>query len=385
MNYEDRVRELEGELPESVLDKLLNKLQEVEPSEDKTEEIIENTKQNYHDSKYEPGEAIGVVAAQSISEPATQMTMRTYHVAGSAQGVEITQGLPRLIEIVDARKTISTPSMDIYIEDEYQTEEEVKRIANEIRQTKLQDLIEESTLDLMNLNIEMQLDETAVEDIGMEPEGVAEAAGKRKRKYDVELEGTTLKIIPSDDDISIRGLQKMKNKAMDRHIKGIKKVPQAVLIEEDGEWRIQTLGSNLKKVLKIEGVDKTRTVSADPREMEKVFGIEACRNTILKEANKTIQEQGLDVDIRHIMLVADTMTVDGEIKAIGRYGVAGEKGSVLARASFEVTVRHLTDAAINGEVDDLSSTVENVMLNQVIPVGTGKFDLVYDPKAANEE
>lgn len=385
MDYEKRVNKLDAELPEKVLDRLLQKLKKLEPSKKEAEKIIENTKQNYEDSKYEPGEAVGVIAAQSIAEPATQMTMRTYHVAGAAQGVEITQGLPRLIEIVDARKTISTPSMDIYIKDDYQSEEEVKRIANEIRQTKLRDLVDESTLDLLNLNIEVVLDEAAVEDIGMTVEEVAEAAGKRKRKYDVEQEGNLLKIIPSDDDATIRDLQKMKNKVMDRHIKGIKKVPQAVLIEESGNWRIQTLGTNLKKVLKIEGVDKTRTVSADPREMESVFGIEACRNTVLKEAKKTIQEQGLDVDIRHIMLVADTMTVDGEIKAIGRYGVAGEKGSVLARASFEVTVRHLTDAAINGEVDELTSTVENIMLNQVMPVGTGKFDLVYDiEKAGNE-
>ncbi len=93
----------------------------------------------------------------------------------------------------------------------------------------------------------------------------------------------------------------------------------------------------------------------------------------------TLKEGGLDVDIRHIILVADMMTADGNIKAIGRYGVAGAKGSVLARANFEETIKHLTRAAVSAEVDRLESIIENIMINQVAPVGTGMFDLVFKP------
>ena len=92
-----------------------------------------------------------------------------------------------------------------------------------------------------------------------------------------------------------------------------------------------------------------------------------------------MREQGLDVDIRHIMLVSDVMTVDGDIKAIGRYGIAGMKGSVLARANFEETIKHLTKAAVTAEEDKLESIVENVMINQVVPAGTGMFDLIFKP------
>ncbi|MFP4633644.1 MAG: DNA-directed RNA polymerase subunit A'' [Candidatus Aenigmatarchaeota archaeon] len=379
MDYEEKVKELEGELPKTVRSKLLEKMEEEELNKTEVEELIERTKESYREMRYDPGEPIGVVAAQSISEPATQMTMRTYHVAGAAGGVEITQGLPRLIEVVDARKTIKTPSMDIYLEEDYQTEEGAREVAGRVRETKLKDLISEDRIDLLNLVIEVEVNKGSLEDIGMETEEIVNKLNKGRGKYEVEAEDNLLKVVPKDDDISVRDLQKMKNKILDKHLKGIKKIPQAVVSEEEGEWKIQTLGTNLKKVLKVEGVDPTRTVSADPREMEKVFGIEASRKTILKEAHKTIQEQGLDVDIRHIMLVADTMTVDGEIKAIGRYGVAGEKGSVLARASFEVTVRHLTEASIKGEVDELNSTVENVIINQTVPVGTGMYDVVYEP------
>ena len=93
-----------------------------------------------------------------------------------------------------------------------------------------------------------------------------------------------------------------------------------------------------------------------------------------------MEEGGLDVDVRHVLLVADMMTSTGTIKAIGRYGIAGAKGSVLARANFEETMKHLTKAAISAEVDNLDSIIENVMINQVVPVGTGMFDLVFKPK-----
>ncbi|MCK4714288.1 MAG: DNA-directed RNA polymerase subunit A'', partial [Candidatus Aenigmarchaeota archaeon] len=77
-----------------------------------------------------------------------------------------------------------------------------------------------------------------------------------------------------------------------------------------------------------------------------------------------------------IMLVADTMTLDGGIRGITRYGISGDKASVLARASFEVPLKHLFNAAVHNEVDNLSSVIENVMINQPIPIGTGLLKLV---------
>lgn len=379
MDYKKKVEKLEEDLPKKVRDRLLEKMEEEEMTESEADELIENTKKSYKSCRFEPGEAIGVVAAQSISEPATQMTMRTYHVAGSAQGVEITQGLPRLIEVVDARKTIKTPSTDVYLKEDYQNEEKAREVANKIKETKLVDVVSEDRIDLLNLLVEVDVDKKSIDDIDMDMEEVASRLNKGRRKYEAEVNGDSIKIIPKDDDMSVRNLQKMKNKVMDKHLKGIKGITQAVVTEENKEWKIQTLGTNLKKILKVDGVDPTRTVSSEPREVQEVFGIEACRNTILEEGHKTIKEQGLDVDIRHMMLVADTMTVDGEIKAIGRYGIAGEKGSVLARASFEVTVRHLTEASIAGEVDELNSTVENLIINQTVPVGTGMYDVIYKP------
>ena len=147
-------------------------------------------------------------------------------------------------------------------------------------------------------------------------------------------------------------------------------------VKRKDEFIIITAGSSLKKVLALDFVDPTRTLSNDLYEIAGTFGIEAARQAIIDEVFKVIEAQGLNVDIRHIMLVADTMCISGWIKGITRYGVVSEKASVLARASFETPIKHIINAALTGEVDYLNSVVENVMLNQPVPVGTGLPGLV---------
>lgn len=120
-------------------------------------------------------------------------------------------------------------------------------------------------------------------------------------------------------------------------------------------------------------------------EIADVLGVEAARNSIIYEATSTLEEAGLDVDIRHIMLVADLMTNDGTVRAIGRHGVSGKKSSVLARAAFEITAAHLLHAAMVGEVDHLEGVTENIIVGQPVTLGTGAVNLVYTPKKKKEE
>jgi DNA-directed RNA polymerase subunit A" len=101
------------------------------------------------------------------------------------------------------------------------------------------------------------------------------------------------------------------------------------------------------------------------------LGVEAARQAIINEVEKVIDEQGLNVDLRHIMLVSDIMTTSGTVLGVNRYGIVKEKPSVLARASFETPIKHIINASQSGEVDYLRSVIENVMINQVVPVGTG--------------
>ena len=128
--------------------------------------------------------------------------------------------------------------------------------------------------------------------------------------------------------------------------------------------------------MKTEGVDFKRTVTNDIFMTESILGVEAARQAIMNEAIEVVENQGLDIDIRHIMLLADVMTSLGTVKGITRSGITGEKESVLARASFETPLKHIVNATLKGEEDKLNSVIENVMLNQEIPVGTGLPSLI---------
>src|SRR3989338_4577259 len=104
---------------------------------------------------YEPGEAIGIIAAQSLSEPATQMTMRSYTLASQSDRLsKVTQGLPRLIEIFDARKTFEK-NMTIFMKEQYNTKEKAKEIALRIKSMRVADAIKYHSIDLVEMRIEL--------------------------------------------------------------------------------------------------------------------------------------------------------------------------------------------------------------------------------------
>ncbi|MCC6054298.1 MAG: DNA-directed RNA polymerase subunit A'', partial [Thermosphaera sp.] len=146
------------------------------------------------------------------------------------------------------------------------------------------------------------------------------------------------------------------------------------------EYVIIAEGSNLEEVMKIPGVDWRRVYTNNIHEVEKVLGIEAARSAIIKEIKNTLDDQGLDVDIRHIMLLADMMTWTGHVRQVGRMGIAGEKPSVLAKATFETTIQKLVESAVSGEEDKLPSITENIIIGQIIPVGTGLVQVYMNPQ-----
>ncbi len=325
----------------------------------------------YKKSKYEAGEAIGIIAAQSLSEPATQMTMRSYTLATQSDRLsKVTQGLPRLIEIFDARKTFEK-NMVIYLEENYNDKDKAKDLANRIKETRIRDMIISDSLDLIEMEIEIEIEKFSAEN-------VKAMILKHIKNAEVSVKGNKLTIKTGSSDI--KTLKKHKEKVLDVHISGAPGIHHVVIIKEKNDWVIQSSGTNLKKVLEFKGVDVRRTRTNDIYQVYEVLGIEAARNSLVREISETLGEQGLDVDIRHIMLLADTMTFDGTVKAIGRYGVSGEKLSVLARANFEETKKHVVNASFYGEEDKLYGITENILVGQIAPIGTGLVNLVVDPE-----
>lgn len=340
------------------------------------DELVKKVKKAYDRAKVEDGEAVGTVAAQSVGEPGTQMTMRTFHYAGVAE-LNVTLGLPRLIEIVDARKKISTPTMAIYFEEEPRSDEEfVRTIANQIGKSTMNDIVQDFHINYAEMNVVVELDIPKIEDKRLDLEDIINRVEKAFKK--VKIDNNVLSFEPPKP--SIRELRLLADKVRDLQISGVKSIGKVVIRKEEDEWVIHTEGSNLGAVLKMEGVDKVRTTTNDIHEVEKVLGIEAGRNAIIHEAQRTMDEQGLTVDVRHIMLVADMMSADGSIKSIGRHGISGEKASVLARASFEETGKHLLRASIRGEIDHLTGIIENIIIGQPIPLGTGSVGVLMKQK-----
>ena len=363
-----------AEFPESYIHDIANAYIRRELTDSELEKLVVKVRNAYDRAKVEAGEAVGTVAAQSVGEPGTQMTMRTFHYAGVAE-LNVTLGLPRLIEIVDARKKISTPTMAIYFEEDKKDDEIfVKKIANYIGKSTINDILKDFYINYAEMKIEATLDEKKIEDKILDYQDIIANIEKAFKR--VNIKDNVLSFEPAKE--SIRELRLLADKVRDLQVSGVKNIGKVIIRKED-EWIIHTEGSNLGAVLKIEGINKVKTSTNDIYEIENVLGIEAARNAIINEALRTLDEQGLTVDVRHIMLVADMMTADGSVRSIGRHGISGEKSSVLARAAFEETGKHLLRASIRGEVDNLTGIIENIIIGQPIPLGTGSVGVVMKP------
>jgi len=322
-----------------------------------------------HD-EIDPGEAIGIVTAQSFGEPSTQMALSVFHFAGISE-MQVTLGLPRLIEIFNARRNPSTPQMEVFLEEGSNKEEGVKKVAERIKEVRLENISSEVFIHFTEGKIEVRLDKGSMRGARITAKSIVEKLKEGKFKARVKDDST---IIINTETDSFKEMYKIKEKLRDFHVSGIKGITQVLIVKREGRYAILTAGSNLEEVLQIKGVHKEKTMTNDIHEIAGVLGIEAARNGIIREIKKVISEQGLDIDHRHILLIADTMTASGDVRGITRYkstGLMSEKSSILARASFEMPIKHFIAAALQGSRDDLKSVIENVILNQPVPIGTG--------------
>ncbi len=376
---EENLKELkEDGIPEDLIEKIRNRIKDEDLEEEQLEYLLNKIYINFTNAVVETNEPVGTVAAQSIGEPGTQMTLRTFHYAG-VEEFSVTQGLPRLIEIVDARRFPSTPQQTIYLEEPYnQSEEKAIEVHKRIEQIRIEQITHDVDLDFVNWHIVINLIPDICEKKGIDIDSIPEILKRYKKKGTIKREGNSIIIDPQTEDL--QSLQKLREKILKKVVKGVRGIKRGLLTPTDDkkEWVIKTEGTNMHGVVQIEGVDITRTVSNHIHEIEKLYGIEAARNMIINEAQKVLEQQGLDVDKRHLLILADLMCVEGSIQSIGRHGISGSKSSVFARAAFEVTVNQLLDAGLYGEEERLLGIPENVIIGQVVPMGTGRVSVMFD-------
>ncbi|ELZ37664.1 DNA-directed RNA polymerase subunit A'' [Halorubrum tebenquichense] len=386
--------ELPRRLKTKVYEALDRKAEETgEVTIEQATDVVEGVRNRYEQTRVDPLDPVGTVSAQSIGEPGTQMTMNTFHYAGVAE-IDVTQGLPRLIELVDARKTPDTPMMTVHLEDEYATDrEKAHEVVWSIEATRILALGDVST-NVADMLVRIDLnDDTLLErwPTHSNPSEIAEIIAETIEDalgVNARQSGTVIEFGPNEP--SYRELLQLVERLREIVFKGIEEIERVVIrkeeIDGDEEFVLYTEGSAFGDTLAIEGVDASRSTCNNIHEIYRNLGVEAARETIIDETKNTLEEQGLDdVNVRHLMLVADIMTNNGEIESIGRHGISGNKDSVLARAAFEVTVNHLLDAAIHGEYDELDGVIENVIAGKPISMGTGDVDLRMGSRVVSDD
>lgn len=372
----DLYKEYEGKLPPNIIEEVKANLPD-KCTDARLKKILAAVYEEYVTITIDAGESVGLVAAESIGEPGTQMTLNTFHFAGVAE-MNVTTGLPRLIEILDARKTIKSPTMEVrLIKKIASSAQETRRVAERIKETTFGEYIKELSINVMETTMSITLDKKKMDFVGVSVDEFNKVLSKSLKGFTVKKDSDNSFMIKSNSkDDSLREIYHLKSKIKDVFINGVKGIKQVFPMKDGEEYVIMTAGSNLKEIMKLEEVDLNRTTSNDLYEVEALLGVEAVREQIIREVFKVLNSQGIGIDARHILLVADTMTMAGKVQGINRYGIVKDKPSVLARASFETPLKHILTAAMIGESDSLNSVIENVMINQPIPVGTGLPKLV---------
>jgi len=389
-------------LPPQLVAEVKAKLQGLRLSGSDATKVVKEVARRFRRAEVDAHESVGIIAAQSIGEPGTQMTLRTFHYAGVAE-MNVTLGLPRLIELVDARRVPSTPMMTVHVEKKLKNDRTaVQKIALQIEVTTIPDVASIGTV-VEDLKVVISPQAALLEARGVKRADIESAllenleprlfvlkpgsGSGETRPFEIHLKEsapgeTKTKKEEAVEEMPFKRLLIASEEAKGVRIKGVTGIRRALIRKEKDEYVIYTEGSNLEGVLDIAGVDGVRTTTNSVFEIYRVYGVEAARAALVHEANRTLAEQGLAVDIRHLMLVADVMTNEGDIRAIGRHGISGKKSSVLARAAFEITAAHLLRAAITGEVDELKGVAENIIVGQPITLGTGAVNLIYRPLGA---
>lgn len=372
----------------------------------------------YERAQVQPGEAVGAVGAHSLGEPATQMTLKTFHFAGVAS-MNVTLGVPRIKEIMNATKVISTPIIEAPLVNS-ESESAARIVKGRIEKTELGDIAKSVTEQHVGgqSSLVIRLDLATISSLMLEisAQDVAEAivASKIKPKItanDISVQGSAIVVTPPERDGPSRrrlgaistasgllphsermeawlggnqyyALQDLKQELPKVIVRGISSVNRAVISRDDKDetkFKLLVEGISLLQVMGTPGVDGLRTISNHIIEVKNTLGIEAARGQIMKELNRTYGSYGIGIDPRHLMLLADVMTYRAEVLGITRFGIARMKESVLMLASFEKTPDHLFDAALHSKVDRIAGVSECIVTGRPCNLGTGAFRIQMMP------
>lgn len=413
----------------------------------------------------DPGEFVGCIAAQSIGEPSTQLTLNTFHQAGKSSASAVTRGVPRLKEIIHVSKNPKGREMILRLRPQYRTaKEDAMRVKHSIETIYLRDILEKSAIyfdpkddsPLLEADHAWMKDfrefERMIEDDEETPESSTDSTDEQKNTSvfvlrmiidkeammmnDITMEevayhigndpklSAIMKVMYSDDNHTdlifrfrlydetsknshydnddLKALMNLEKEIGNLQIRGIGSIKKVILEEStylekkskadaksmrtpdvvtggfaaSKEWQLRTDGSDFISILSHPAIDPRHVYSNDINHTLKYLGVEAARNVILEEIGIVIQDAY--VNSRHLQILADTMTIRGELTPINRFGINSRNSGPLGKASFEETSEVFIKAGIFGEFDPVTGVSANIMVGQPIRGGTGFSDILFD-------
>ncbi|OGF25175.1 DNA-directed RNA polymerase subunit beta' [Candidatus Falkowbacteria bacterium RIFOXYB2_FULL_47_14] len=353
------------------------------------------------------GTAVGIIAAQSIGEPGTQLTMRTFHTGGIAGVEDITQGLPRVEEIFEARP----PKRKAFISD----------VAGIARIETTQRTIEDSSGKVLMTNPQAKIlkivyDGTTTDKYYFSDTGKEDDGGKKKKE--AKAPKPEIKLYVKDGEAIEDGgkLFKINNKVVKAEKGGVVKIENKyvkvkVNAKKTKEFIVpKGMAIIVKEGGAIEKGEQLTDGSLDLQQLFKLRGKSDTQKYIIKEIQSVYSSQGQPLNDKHIEIIAKQMfsryfihdagstdLLPGEIVESAVVARANEKidqkngdkeaaierlllgitkaslttDSFLSAASFQETARVLIEAAVNGKIDYLEGLKENVIIGRLIPAGTG--------------
>ncbi len=374
----------------------------------------------YNLSKITVGEMVGIIAAQSLSAPLMQLTLNTFHSTGISSK-NVTLGIPRLKELINLSKNNKSPTLTIYTNEQnvdIKNKLEFKNMKNFIKKSSVIDskLKYEEISNIYNIGrpfdissscLYIEIDNELLEYTNITLFDIYNKIITDKKfrlnmikniyieigddNMDIPFIKIYIKDPEPDSDIEnilkdfeINYLYKIDIQG----IPGINKVftteknlytyDEKLGLQKEKIKVIETEGTNLLEIFKIPEINYKKVISNNIIEVYDVLGIEAARKTLLNELRMILSFDGSYVNYRHIGILVDIMTYKGTFMSMTRHGINRSDNSTLMKCSFEETVEILIDAAVYSQKDLINGVSENIMLGQMVPCGTGAFDVLFD-------
>jgi DNA-directed RNA polymerase II subunit RPB1 len=376
------------------------------------------------------GESVGCIAAQSVGEPTTQLTLNTFHTAGCAEK-NVTLGLPRVKELIDASKSPKTPCTTVRFRSPYARNRAfVEYMAQTLPLTRLGDVVRKTAVvhdpdrdstcvpeDEWMVRCESRLgnagdDDSSVFVVRLELDQETMRARQLtppmvRRMLTERLSGNAVVASSEANAVdwavrvrfsSVAGMVKAGSLSRDQEAILVHRAMNVLLDtmvlsghpdlngvdvaeEKTGEFVLHVYGSVLLDCVALAPVDWARTTSNDVWEIYHTLGIEACAHVLFEQLKTVLSFDGGYIDDRHITVIVDSMCRGGNgIMPLNRHGINRTDQSPLMRCSFEETSDVLFDAALQAETENALCVTTSIMTGQLAQVGTGTAQVLFPSK-----